>query len=243
MRFRRFPDFADRPASWTARPGRVILEVGADQAPLAVSTLRESWMCAARADERVMREAPELVTPELLLAVSGGTLALLQVDSWLDPLARLVCGLPVPGRSRFALWRLHRRVGLVLDGAGVSARLLSWSVSGGCVLTVPGRALRTAARAFAVGELALIGPKLLGDGGAAAALSEWAGLLLVTLAASAGVGVWLWARVTGRSTGPLVSWPNGTDSGMSARERDQRAEAARRELLAQYALQHGSTGL
>lgn len=231
---RRFPDFAERPPSWTARPGRVVLEVDPGQVPLTISALREAWMCAARPDERMMREAPELVTPERVLAVAGGTRALVQVDLWLDPLARLVYSLPVPGRGRFALWRLHRRVGRAVDRAGVSAQLLSWSVTGGCVLTVPGRALRVLARAFTVGELALIGPRLLGDRATAAALTEWAGLLLVAVAVSAGAGVWLWARVTGRSTGPLVRWPNGTHSGMSEKERHRTAESARRELLEQY---------
>ncbi len=219
MRVRRFPDFTETRAGRAARPGRVFLEVDADQAPRAVSALREGWMCAARADERVLHEAADLVTPQRLLAVASGQRTLLQVDLWLDPLSRLLVGLPVPGRYRFALWRLHRRVRRLLVDAGVSAELLNWSVSGPWVLTGAGKTLRYLMRAFALGELAWLMPELVGASSAAALLAEWIGLLLVATAGGAAAAIWLWARVTGRSTGAVVRWPNGTHSGMSHRQR------------------------
>jgi hypothetical protein len=228
MRVRRFPDFTETRAARMERPGRVFLELDADQAPRAVSALREGWMCAARADERVLREAAELVTPQRLLAVASGQCALLQVDLWLDPFSRLVVGLPVPGRYRFALWRLHRRVQRVLVAAGVSAELLNWSVSGAWVLTGAGKTLRYLMRAVAAGELAWLLPELVGARSAAALLAEWIGLLLVAAAGGTAAAVWLWARVTGRSTGVVVRWPNGTHSGMSFRQRQAALGAARR---------------
>jgi hypothetical protein len=228
MRVRRFPDFTETRAARAARPGRVFLEVDADQAPRSLSALREGWMCAGRADERVLREAADVVTPERLLAVASGQRTLLQVDLWLDPLSRLLLGLPVPGRYRFALWRLHRRVRAVLVDAGVSAELLNWSISGPWVLTGAGKTLRYLLRAVALGELAWLLPALVDARSSAALLAEWVGLLLVAAAGGAAAAVWLWARVTGRSTGLVVRWPNGTHSGMSYRQRQAALGAARR---------------
>lgn len=192
--------------------------------PRAVSALCDAGMLARRAEAEQFRQEPDLLTPDLVEASAWRTV--LSVRLWLDPLSAGLLGFHVPGCRNVALRRVERRVARVLASANIAPHVLARQVRGPGVLTGAGRAVRAAGR---IAGWSFVASFVLGLATGPApgwsSVAWWLLMFAVLLGTASAVAVGAWAWISDRSLGYLISYPDGTDTGMSGRKR-RRIQAA-----------------